>query len=102
MNSNKLTVYDPVGGNKDIIYTLDSQQDQITNNTNSINAINTKLNTTVVTNTVLSTTLLGYPPFNVLYNYPTKTALDQELTNYATKSLVSNSLNDYVKTTMLF
>ena len=28
--SNKLTVYDPVGGYKDIIYTLDSQEEEIT------------------------------------------------------------------------
>ena len=34
--SNHLTVYDPVGGYKDIIYTLDSQQDQITANSNDI------------------------------------------------------------------
>ena len=116
--TNKLSVYDPVGGNKDIIYTLDSQQDQITNNTNDIKSINTKLNNTV-TNSSLTTTLSGYALTSDLQatnnslntNYPTNSALNTKLgdyalgstltNNYPTNSALSTKLGDYALNTDL-
>ena len=75
--SNKLSVYDQVGGYKDIIYTLDSQQDRIT-------TIKASLTTSYPTKTNLETSLLEYALKTDLNS--TNTTL---INNYALKTSVS-------------